>query len=603
MSRLLPRLALGLAALLVAACAAAGALWYFRGRSDEPPPPPSLANLPLTPAAEGPADPGPSLTEAQRAYVWELEHHGNVLNMHGFKRLANALRDADAKALTAMLANDFAGQLPQDPHVTSLQSECVDVVRREDAGRTPARVGREQFLAALLGFRRNFTAKPPGVQLVLKTARPRIEGQLDGPWEGLAQLRLHGDSSPGQPCEITVLLDYETVRPTQEGLARPGWLRAARVRQSLVAQAKHYLLAEVTRERGLDPSLFHDNWLEDQESSSSQWTATGGVFVCDFDRDGILDVLVTDLKRYALYRGGPDGHFVDVTAQVGLPILPLNETALSGVACWIDIDGDGWDDLILGGRVFRNLQGKRFVDYTARSRLRLPPDTISLVVADYDRDGKLDLYATRTGSGTARSWLDGRSARDAGNRLFRNQGDWQFEDVTERSGTSGGQRSTFTAVWLDANNDGWPDLYVTNEFGNGLLLENRGDGTFRERALGQGDLDFGTMGAAAGDIDNDGHIDIYAANMYSKAGNRVISNIPPGTYPAELMSKLRRFVAGSQMHLNKGDFRFRQAGADLQVNGVGWAYGPVLADLDNDGWLDIFATAGHMSRDRNKPDG
>jgi hypothetical protein len=273
------------------------------------------------------------------------------------------------------------------------------------------------------------------------------------------------------------------------------------------------------------------------------------------------------------------------------------------VACWIDIDGDGWDDLVLANRVFRNREGKRFEDYTDRARLRLPPDTISLVVADYDRDGKLDLYATRTGSGTASSWLDGRSGHDAGNHLFRNLGGWQFEDVTAKAGAGGGQRSTFTAVWFDANNDGWPDLYVTNEFGNALLLENRGDGTFRERTLGQGDLDFGTMGAAAGDLDNDGNIDIYSADMYSKAGTRVISNIPPGVYPEGLMSKLRRFVAGSQVHLNKGSFRFEQAGVALQVNAVGWPYGAALADLDNDGWLDVFATAGHMSRDRNKPDG
>jgi hypothetical protein len=224
-------------------------------------------------------------------------------------------------------------------------------------------------------------------------------------------------------------------------------------------------------------------------------------------------------------------------------------------------------------------------------------------VADYDRDGKLDRYATRTGSGTARSWLDGRSGADAGNRLFRNLGNWRFEDVTARAHAAGGQRSTFTGVWLDADDDGWPDLFVTNEFGNGVLLVNNKDGTFREQAMGPGPVDFGTMGAAAGDIDNDGHIDLYCANMYSKAGTRVISNIPPGVYPEDMMARFRRFVAGSQLHLNKGGLKFEQAGVRMQVNAVGWAYGPALVDLDNDGWLDVFATSGHMSRDRAKPDG
>src|SRR5439155_5622110 len=113
-----------------------------------------------------------------------------------------------------------------------------------------------------------------------------------------------------------------------------------------------------------------------------------GAFVCDFDRDGYLDLLITDVNRYALYRGGPDGTFTDVTTAIGLPRAPSNANALSGAACWIDIDGDGWEDLILGGRVYRNIEGKRFVDYTAQTGLALPPETISLVVADYDRDGK-----------------------------------------------------------------------------------------------------------------------------------------------------------------------------------------------------------------------
>ena len=93
-----------------------------------------------------------------------------------------------------------------------------------------------------------------------------------------------------------------------------------------------------------------------------------------------------------------------------------------------------------------------------------------------------------------KSWLDSRTADPLGNRLYRNKGGWQFEDVTAAAGVSGGQRSTFAAVWLDANNDGWPDLYVINEFGNGVLLINRGDGTFRGRQLTDGPADFGTIG-------------------------------------------------------------------------------------------------------------
>ena len=593
------RLILSLAGVLAVACAAGGTVWYLSTPKDPPPPPPAL------PAEwdDPQGDPTLTLPESDRTFLWDVEHHGNVLNAHGFKQLADALRDADAATLTRLLAEDFKGELPRDPREVRLQRGALDVVRREDRGLTPLRVGREQFVAHLLAYRQAFAARPRGVQLVLKTLLPRVRGDRDGPWEGLAQLRLHGETRPGQPCEIVVVLHYEIARPTREALAGPGWLRAAGIRQALVARSSHYLMAEVARERGLDPSLFHDNWLVDPASPRSLLIATGGVFICDFDRDGILDVLVTDVNRYALYRGLPGGKFRDVTAEMGLPLAPSNSNPLSGVACWIDIDGDGWDDLILAGMVFRNEQGKKLVDRTPWAHLPLPPDTISLVVADYDGDGRLDLYATRTGSGTARSWLSGKRAIDAGNRLFRNTGNWQFEDVTVRSRASGGRRSTFTAVWLDANDDGRPDLYVTNEFGNGVLLVNNGDGTFREHSLGQGFTDFGTMGAAAGDLDGDGHIDLYCANMYSKAGSRIIGNLPAGTYPAEVLARMRRFVGGSQLHLNRGGLRFEQAGERMQIHSVGWAYGPVLADLDNDGWLDLYATAGQISRSRDKPDG
>ena len=300
-----------------------------------------------------------------------------------------------------------------------------------------------------------------------------------------------------------------------------------------------------------------------------------------------------------LYQGGPGGTFKDVTASFGLATRLTDRPT----AAWVDIDGDGWDDLILGRRIFRNEGGKGFTDYTAKCNLRLPDDAGAVVVADYDRDGKLDLYVTRSLPRGATSWLDGHSSDKRGNMLFRNTGDWQFENVTKSAGALGGQRSTFTAAWLDANNDGWPDLHVINEFGDGILLVNNQNGTFSERRLADRPADFGTMGVAVGDIDNDGNIDIYCANMYSKAGTRVIGNLAPDAYPADVMEKMRRFVAGSQLHLNKGGLKFEQAGNDRRVAAVGWAYGACLADLDNDGFLDIYATAGYISRDRKEADG
>jgi HEAT repeat protein len=535
-----------------------------------------------------------TLPEAERAYLWDIEHHGNLLVAYGFDPLAEALKRADAAALYRLLADDFAGTEPGEARRVRADTGYAQVERLHDAGRPPVTLNRAAFVARLLEFRRVFGDTPPQVKLALMTLSPRRRGQLDGPWEGTAQLRLFGERARGAPAEVTVLLRYELPRPTREALSGPGWLRAAEVLQVHRATAPHYLFAEVARQRGLDPSKLHDNW-----TAPKRHPTPGGVYVCDFDRDGILDVLVTDITGNILYRGRPDGTFEDVTDRCGLPRQPEENTA----AAWVDLDGDGWEDLLLAGRVYRNEEGRRFTDYSRRCNLRLPVDTAAVVVADFDRDGRLDLYATRHGRPGDNSWLSDRSADAKGNYLFRNKGNWQFEDVTRRSGALGGHRSTFTAAWLDANDDGWPDLYVINELGDGVLLVNNGNGTFSEHALADRPADFGTMGVAVGDINNDGHIDIYCGNMYSKAGTRVIGNLAPDAYPPPVLERMRRFVAGSQLHLNRGGLKFEQAGPRMQVAAVGWAYGPCLADLDNDGWLDIYATAGFASRDRAKPDG
>ena len=324
------------------------------------------------------------------------------------------------------------------------------------------------------------------------------------------------------------------------------------------------------------------------------------MYLCDFNRDGIVDMLVVDVNGVWLYKGLGDGKFQDVTEEMALPRSLGPSASLLGA--FIDIDGDGWDDLILGDRIYRNIEGKRFDDYTGRCNLRLPPG-IGVTVADFDGDGRLDIYTVLGGQVNGGSWLDGESGVPAGNHLYRNKGNWQFEDVTVRANAGGGHRSTFSAVWLDANNDGWPDVYVPNEFGPGVLLVNQRDGTFKEHYIKDGQDDYGTMGLTAGDVNNNGHIDLYLGNMYSKAGTRVIGNLKPGTYSEEVTARLQSLVAGSQLHLNRGDLKFEQKGKDWQLRDCGWAYGMALVDLDNDGWLDLYATTGYISRDRSKPDG
>jgi len=558
----------------------------------------SVESVQTEPESEPAAPALKVMDEEQRQYLWQIEHHGNVLSRVGFSALAAALKQDDEKALAGLLASGFTGEIPQQPTEVLIHNEFVDVVRQTDAGKPPAKVDSAQFVSKLIEYRRFFKQSVKGAKISLMKLRPIREDNLDAPWEGTAQLRLWGEREAGKPGEVVVYLKYQTLRPTQEAMAGGRWLLACAITQSQVGSAEHFLMRDVAKERGLEPQRLHDNW-----ESDKRYPATGGVFLCDYNRDGILDVLITDVNGYYLYKGLPGGKFKNVTAEVGLPEIIPEASSRAQVAAWVDLDGDGWEDLILGPYIFRNLNGERFQNVTAQCNLRLPASAGGVAVADFDGDGRMDVYVFQSGVGKADSWLDGKAGTSAGNHLWRNKGNWKFEDVTASSGTSGGERSTFTALWLDANNDGKPDLYVPNEFGNGVLYINQGDGSFRPASLYDGPNDFGTMGATCGDIDNDGNIDLYCGNMYSKAGTRVIGNVRPGTYPDNVMAKIRTFVKGSELHLNRGGLRFEQKGQEWQVADAGWAYGPALVDLDNDGWLDLYATCGYVSRSRAEPDG
>jgi hypothetical protein len=586
------RLLVWLIGLIVAAGAAFGSFSYLRV-SD------------VDPVAAGAACPGGcsseeslSLPEAERTYLWDIEHGGNLLVRYGFGPFAVALRQADASVLRAQCSEDFQGQTLRAPQEVAWHSDGLDVVRQKESGQPPQSLDRGQFVETLLNFRRLFSAEPK-VKLSLMKLSPVRRSDLDGPWQGTCQLRLWGEKVPGQPAEVIVYLSYEIPRPTTSRLQAGGWLSSCSIQQSHVGQARSFLMREVAAERGLDVAPLFDNWIKETHPPRD---VSGGVFLCDFDRDGILDMLITDINGYWLYKGLPGGKFQDVTVKMDLPRRAPN-VLFAAPAAFIDIDGDGWEDLILGQSIYKNENGEHFKNMNRDCDLRVPDDAIGFAVADFDRDGRLDLYITRNGWGKADSWLEGKNGKNVGNELYRNLGGWKFENVTEKAKARGGDRSTFTAVWFDANNDGWPDLYVPNEFGNGVLLVNQGNGTFKEHALTQGACDFGTMGMAVGDVDNDGNMDIYLSNMYSKAGTRVIGNLRPDTYSPDVMATLRCLVSGSQLHHNLGGLKFEQKGRDWQLNDCGWAFGAALIDLDNDGWLDLYATCGYISRDRHKPDG
>lgn len=565
------------------------------------------------------------LGEEGREYIWEIEHRVNLLQETGFAALGDALGSRNQPALEELLPPDFRGVLPKKNDALNFSSNSFSVWK-SIATDKQEQLRRPDFVKAL---GRHLQELGPGslkVRTHVITLGPDDRDHLEGSWSGTGKIEIA--NLPDQPhrSELVIKFKFAVDELTRERLADPAWLTSLDVSKILLGKSSTPLMRDATSESGIPLDMFWDNWKVPREK---RMTNTGGVYLCDFNQDGFHDMFVTDLKASFMFAGGPGGTFREATRS-----LNIRGDLGGGYAAFVDLDGDGWEDLVHGIaqhpdglRVYQNVEGSYFEDVTDQSNLpdfllglsikearekmrkkepaRVKQKATGISLADYDLDGKVDLYLTRGAGGSFKSgsWIDGKSGKTANNQLLRNLGNWQFEDVTAGFPLNGGERSTSNAVWFHANEDLRPDLYVIDEFGDGILLVNQADGTFEGIILNDKPTDFGSMGMTAGDINNDGHTDLYIAEMYSKAGTRVIGNIPPKTYDPLVMQKLRRLVDGSQLYLGGQKHKFLPAGIEMGVNAVGWAWGASLADLNNNGWLDLYATAGFISQERGKPDG
>src|SRR5207249_853646 len=249
-------------------------------------------------------------------------------------------------------------------------------------------------------------------------------------------------------------------------------------------------------------------------------TNASGSAVADVDGDGWEDVFLAGAPNAALYRNRHDGTFEDITDASGLP-HPYPAAATGAV--FFDYDNDGWPDLFVaaargGDRLFHNTGGGHFVDVSAAAGI-LPGRWASMAaVADYDRDGFLHLYVVRMGDQEGTTPRPNYAATNGvPSTLYRNNGNGTFTDITRhaRVGNTGWGTAADCA---DYDGDGWPDLYVANEFGNNALYHNEHDGTFSERAAAAGVVDGGAgMGVAWGDVDADGNLDLFVSNMHANS--------------------------------------------------------------------------------------
>jgi len=326
-----------------------------------------------------------------------------------------------------------------------------------------------------------------------------------------------------------------------------------------------------------------------------------GVSFIDYDNDGWPDIFLVNgtswpgqsSKRSTpkLYHNNHNGTFTDVTHKAGLDI----ELFGMGVAVG-DYDNDGFEDIFITAlgqsRLFHNNGNGTFTDVTQKAGLAGPQEfSTSAAWVDYDKDGKLDLvvgnyvqwsiagdlYCTLDGKG--KSYCTPESYKGASIRLWHNRGDGTFEDVTQRAGVGDPTSKTLGVAILDYDNDGWPDILLSNDTQPNKLYRNNGNGTFTEKAVVAGvafsedGVARAGMGVDAADYDHSGAPSILITNF----ANQMVSlyhNEGRGLF----VDEAPRSDVGRDSLLTLG-------------------FGCFFFDYDLDGWPDIFIANGHIDSD------
>lgn len=320
-----------------------------------------------------------------------------------------------------------------------------------------------------------------------------------------------------------------------------------------------------------------------------------GVSVTDFDGDGWVDLYFTNSRfgaANALYRNRGDGTFDEVAADAGLADLNRQGEGVSMGSAWGDFDNDGFEDVLVYRygylALFRNVDGRRFQEVTAEAGLRRWVNSNGAVWFDYDRDGLLDLYVTAYFRSDVDLW-NVESTRimhnsfefasnGGANLLFRNLGGGRFEDVTERMGV-GSTRWTMAAAAADFDDDGWPDLYLANDYGpEELFLNDRGR-RFVPSTAGLESESKSGMTVSLGDAYNRGRLDVFVTNISERAYLFQNNNL--------------------RLNLMSGEGRFRNV-AEGAVADAGWAWGAQFGDLNNDGSNELFVANGFISADPDR---
>jgi hypothetical protein len=330
-------------------------------------------------------------------------------------------------------------------------------------------------------------------------------------------------------------------------------------------------------------------------------TMGSGVCFLDYDNDGWQDIFLVNSMNWpgptggeksfpALYHNNHDGTFTDVTKQAGIAV----ETY--GLGCAVgDYDNDGFDDLYLTNvgpnRLYRNLGNGKFADVTAKAGVADSGFSASAVWFDYDNDGKLDLFVTHyiewsiekdqycSLDNKNKSYCTPQTYKGESSTLFHNKGNGTFENVTKRAGLYDPTGKSLGVALLDYDNDGWLDLFVSNDTEANRLYRNNHNGTFTDVAilagvaLSESGRVRAGMGTDAADFDLSGRQSILIGNWTNES---------------------------MALYRNDGSGLFTDAAPASglgQMTSASLTFGAFFFDYDLDGLLDVFAANGHVSDD------